>query len=365
MKRLIMLLFLGLTTSAFGQITITAAQFLAGFTSGQVAGKAYDSQDMNGVPALIATAGASQSWDFGGRVYTEVPVTPGIFQEVFAFPGTAPFANDPDFAPCTHVIKTSLGGSDLSAVWIYVKFTDQGYWMVGDAYDSMGTPKKVNAYVPPKQIYAFPLTYQTTWSSTSDVHTAFAIEGFKVTEAIEARVDGYGDLVLPTRAGKPQHSPSSTNQALRIETKTTQTTIYQSIPISTFVSYDYEWFTLSQYSASISTGEDKTPTSVTYSTPGSSGSVGGASADKSIEVSVGSNPTISETTVSFTLKQSAFTEVGLIDLRGNTVQRVYSGVGVAGENNIPLNVHSLPSGTYFLRIDAGAERAIQKLVIAR
>lgn len=363
MKRLILFFILCSAVSGRGQITITAAQFLTGFSSGEASGRGYTSDNVSGLSALIAASGASQTWDFGGRVYTEVQTVPGTLIEVFAFPGSAPFSDDPDLATTTHVLKISIPGSEISATYSYVRFTDQGFWMVGGAYDSMGSAKKLNVYVPPKQQYAFPLSYQTSWSSNSTVKNPLYPPGVTITEQVEAKVDAYGNLVLPTRAGKQGKNPASSTESLRIEAKNTQTIDYGGFGFaSTTMSYD--WITLTHYSANIYADSSKTPISVGYNTPGSSGDVN-VTAENLLELRLGANPVGAETNIFFKLEDPLYAQVGLIDMKGNNVQRVYAGIAQSGINMIPLNVQSLPNGTYFLRLEAGSMRAIHKLVIAK
>src|SRR5207249_2169011 len=89
---------------------------------------------------------------------------------VLTYPGGAAMADDADFLVSTHVLKSVPYDPTQPISYIFFKFDQTGFWLVGFSQDSMGVKKKITAYVPPWQQLKFPLTYQTSWQSTSDVH---------------------------------------------------------------------------------------------------------------------------------------------------------------------------------------------------
>src|SRR6187455_85230 len=200
MKKLILFLSLAFAISASAQMTITYEMVLAQLNAGVKPTDSYSSTDVTGVAAMIANSGAAKTWDFGGRTYTKDAA--GNSDETYVDPSTAPMHSDPDFAGATHCIKVPGDISDPTISYTYLKVNTEGYFLLGEATDSMGVQMKAASYVPPLQSMKFPLTYGTTWSSTSNLNMDIGVPGATLVMKIDANCDGYGTLSIPTIARK-------------------------------------------------------------------------------------------------------------------------------------------------------------------
>jgi hypothetical protein len=76
------------------------------------------------------------------------------------------------------------------------------------------------------------------------------------------------------------------------------------------------------------------------------------------------NPAQQRATVRYALPEKQKATIRLYDVLGRQVRTVLNGTQ-EGRQQRTLNVGSLPSGVYFLRLRAGDEIRTQKLTIAR
>ncbi len=79
------------------------------------------------------------------------------------------------------------------------------------------------------------------------------------------------------------------------------------------------------------------------------------------------NPATNNTTISFTLPESGFVTLELIDIYGNKVATLYSGTGQKGISIVSFNVEelNLPSGTYLYKLNFNGTEITKTMVIIR
>jgi hypothetical protein len=78
------------------------------------------------------------------------------------------------------------------------------------------------------------------------------------------------------------------------------------------------------------------------------------------------NPASSSATISFAVKEQAETTIRLFDTLGQKVRAIYEGTPQAGEEQrARVDVSTLPSGVYFLRLSANGQTRTQKLTVVR
>ncbi|MBD1209840.1 MAG: IPT/TIG domain-containing protein [Ignavibacteria bacterium] len=82
-------------------------------------------------------------------------------------------------------------------------------------------------------------------------------------------------------------------------------------------------------------------------------------------VRVAPNPSADVLEVAYTLGSDAWTDISLLDMRGNIVQILTKGFKQAGEQSVQASVKQLPSGTYLLRMESGGEVVMQRVGIVR
>jgi len=361
MKKLILFLSLAFVIPASAQITITYDMVIAQINGGIQPSDSYSSTDLTGVATLIATTGASKTWDFGGRVYTKDSV--GNTNQTYVDPSSAPMHSDPDFAGATHCIKAPGDVTDPTISYSYIKIDASGYYILGVATDSMGVQMKVLSYVPPMQNMKFPLTYGTTWSSTSSMNMDLGIPGATISMKTDANVDGYGSLVTPTKAYKNEKEILSSTECLRLRESSTTTVTYFGF---TFVSltHSYQWMSTSANAGFVSSDTNDVPTNIGYSHGTGSTSVPMTIEDP-LTMKLSSNPAISTTTLSYNLPESGDVTVSMMDNLGREVKMLHNGFAPAGSNVIPIDPSTMANGTYLIRVSSNSFTGTRKLIIAK
>jgi hypothetical protein len=356
MKRLILLMVLcGFAVSAQAQITITYEEFLASFAlSGTQS--TFSSEDLSGLSALIALDGAAKTWDFTNRVWVKETSTDTVTTSFLPYPSGAALAEDADFLAASHVFKIVSSNPLTPIVYEFIKIDPTGLWTLGFSQDSMGVKAKLFAYNPPLQNMKFPLTYQTTWQSTSEFHAEGFPPGATIVEKEEAICDAYGTLMLP----------GTTAEALRVKTRFTQTINIFSFEV-TSVTHSFQWFTKSGASAIITADTNQAPTGVSYAVPGATGRVEtGTYVDELLNIRVSANPVSNtETTISYTMPATGNVEASLMDGLGREVRILQNGKVSEGAHAFTLNPADLSAGTYFLRINTGGYVSTRKLIISK
>ena len=77
------------------------------------------------------------------------------------------------------------------------------------------------------------------------------------------------------------------------------------------------------------------------------------------------NPFATDLTIEYNLPASGKVTVDLLNLNGQVVQQLRSGVQPAGAQRTTLEAAALPNGVYLLRIDQGQRRTTRKVVLLR
>lgn len=363
MKKIILLLCVAFAIPVSAQITITYDMVISQIQGGIQPSDSYSSTDMNGVSSLIANSGAAKTWDFGGRTYLKDSI--GSTKQSYVDPSTSPMHNDPDFAGATHCIKILGDDSDPTITYSYFKINTDGYYSMGVVTDSMGTKKKTLSYVPPMQSMKFPLTYGTTWSSTSNVNIDFGVPGATMSMKIDANVDGYGNIVTPTRARKNDNPVQTTTECLRIRQAMRTTFTFGGIEVGSGLFHTYQWISTSAInSAVVSSDTNDTPTSIGYSAPSGSTSIPMTIEDP-LTMKLSANPALSGTTLSYNLPESGDVKVSMMDNLGREVKMLHNGFAPAGSNVIPIDPSTMANGTYLVRVSSNSFTGTRKLIIAK
>ena len=170
----------GLQTISTAQITITAADM-------PVVNEIYTfvSADSQWVAGIDISAGANKTWDFSGA--TENGDAPIL--EAWVHPGATTFGGD---FPTATIASTDPAVETDSA--------DANYYILSNtALSNVGSGSVFgnSYYSPAQEALRFPLTYNTAFSSISDIETS--VEGLPVngTSAMDVIVDGWGTLITP------------------------------------------------------------------------------------------------------------------------------------------------------------------------
>ncbi|MBS1903528.1 MAG: T9SS type A sorting domain-containing protein [Bacteroidetes bacterium] len=364
MKTLATLLLLILASPSFAQITITYDQFVSAFVTGGGAARTSEqtATSLSAAPGLIALSGAAKTWDFTTTSYTSN--TQAANSQIFAFPGSAPLANDADFSTSTHVIKQYPSTPGDPIMYIYFRLDQTGMYTLGVVSDSMGVVTKQFAYQNGGlQEYAFPLTYQTHWSSTVNGWAPQLPQGATITFTEDATCDGYGSLTTPTSIHGKTPILSKTNDCLRLA-KTLTTKIDFMGFGTTVVTKRYDWYTTGGSSAEITLDRNDAPQSMVYnSIPGGTDAVDFNTEDP-YEIQLGNNPAALSSSLNFQSPADMNARVSISDVMGRAISVPFNGMAHAGSNEVPINVGNLANGTYYVHVEAQGLNTTRKLIVS-
>jgi hypothetical protein len=338
--------------AANAQFTITGNDVLSQFGSAATATN-YTADDTIGVRAIEELAGPGVTWNFTGHTYT--PSTSTSSSTVMAYPGGAALADNPAFTSSTHVIVEPSTGPTTPTTYEFVTINDAGFWINGSSQDSAGVKSISATFTPGTQIMKFPMTYGTTWNSTSDVGVSNLPPGATFTLAVNTTVDGYGTLVLP----------SGSYPTLRAHQLQTSTIAFPPVFSQVTKTNTYNWYTQSGTSASITADSANAPYDMSYSVV-ETGDVAPLTIPNEPTLRISSNPaSTAQTTLYYSLPQDGVSRVTLSDLSGRVVTTLHEGPAHAGQNAIEIDPTTLAPGTYFLHMSGPQTNATEKLSIVR
>ena len=350
------LLLVACAHAANAQITITGDEFMSRFgqQSGGISDN-YTSTDTTGVRALELLSGANVTWNFGSRNYTYTRDTASTVQ-IVAFSSSLPLANDPDFTGSTHAIILPPDSVGAPTNYEYITANTTGLWIHGIVRDSAGVQSKVLSYVPAYQELKFPLTYGTTWQASSRIPIAGLPPGATYRQGLYAMADAYGTLQVP----------QGNFNALRVHSVDTLTLSAPPFLNQQTMSHSFDWYTETNTSANIQADSDMSPYSIGYSIVAGTGGVAENHDSKSLELRISQNPASNTvTSLYYTLDNDASVQLSLVDISGNTVRTLQSGLAHAGKNSIEIDPKSLEPGTYFIHLVAPNVNATEKIAIVR
>ncbi|MCK5839221.1 MAG: T9SS type A sorting domain-containing protein [Bacteroidales bacterium] len=77
------------------------------------------------------------------------------------------------------------------------------------------------------------------------------------------------------------------------------------------------------------------------------------------------NPCFEETTIAFTISKACNIQLKLFDINGKEIANLAEGYFEYGEHKVHLNTSSIPTGSYFYRLEAGKSVSTKRLIVLR
>ena len=77
------------------------------------------------------------------------------------------------------------------------------------------------------------------------------------------------------------------------------------------------------------------------------------------------NPFTTSTMINYILKRETYLHLEIYNLKGQLVETLLEGNIQAGDHTIEWDSHAMPSGVYFLKMKAGSEESIRKMILLR
>ena len=87
--------------------------------------------------------------------------------------------------------------------------------------------------------------------------------------------------------------------------------------------------------------------------------------NKSMRLSAFPNPINSSGTIQFDLPEEDYTRISVIDNSGREIRQISSAKYSEGTHNIKFNRTTLPSGTYYIRLQTQTKRLITKVILTQ
>lgn len=334
----------------FAQPVIIADDFrkLIGKTS---ISAGYTTFDVSGLSELISATGANQTWDITDKMYFKIDSSSMIYLN---YPADAPMATDPAYKGANLVSRTrELMVENNIIQWGYTSLVDSGFLAHGSVVDSAGAPPIPHRNTPPILSYKFPVTYNSTWTTSSTISAA---GGVVITKATYTHlVDGYGTL----------KTPAGNFPCLRIQQKIVAEG--QVPPSGKVTSYNY--FFLGKDTpwglASIMADEYNLPFILTYVNVDLKSAVEQTRTVAFTQFELMQNfpnPFNPSTTIEYHLPKATDVSLKIYNLLGEEIAILQMGHFSAGKHSVQWNASGIASGVYLYRLQTSDFTATGKLV---
>ena len=285
-------------------------------------------------------AGAGQNWNFSG-LSTEDAGT-------ISWVSPASTGQSGSFSGAT----VASGESDM---YVFYSINSNGWDMLGFYSPEVGAMP----YQDPERMFAFPLSYNSSWTDNYSASYSYMGIPVTVTGSISGQADAYGTLVMPY---------GTVTNVLRVRTVDTGSEEMMGFGTEhTFTAYHF--IKPGVHSPILTVGQDswvvlgQTDTDE-YVNWLADGTVGVEEALRnSIGVDVFANPAAEQTVVTFSSTGGTLT-LEVLDQTGRMVRTALLTGQPLGIGQHTIDVSGMPAGMYMLRItDANGEQGTKRLVV--
>lgn len=319
-------------TTAFGQATITSAW-------NAVAGDKTSQQAADTTGITPGSAGENQVWNFA-----QLSPTGNSVEGTYVAASGTPYADS--FPTATIASTSNVNGNEA---YSYFLASNTEFSTLG-----IGSSAFTLTYSDPLKQFAFPCTYQTTFTD-SFLGTA-NVNGGVITNAgtHKMTVDGYGTLITPA---------GGFTDVIRMKSEVVMTSsvTFNGMPVgeSVSTSTSYIWISANvrgqqllsmTHTVTEQDGDVVSDTrSVSYAPDVTTTGINEAKRG-TIDASVYPNPASDVVSVDMQLKENADVTVEVIDITGKVMSTQHYAALHAGANTVSVKVNELAKGLYFVRL---------------
>lgn len=352
MKTKLLLIFIAITATAFSQITLTHSDYADGLAPGS----AYTSYATPLFGPTLSVfvgepSGSAQNWDFTDYELTQAG------DGVAIDPTTAPFYSM--FPGCNVSLYEEVyglgSGEDTIRSWTYQELTSDKLLLHGLSDEFEAWP----IYDPPAVQAVLPFSYGTTW--VEDWDSTYYMPEVWVISKTEVEVDAFGTMVLP----------QGEYPCLRM-TQNHYSISYTPAGIDSLTVRSFHWYakyltqlhitSIYEEQFGLSTIEIN---AFSYSKAG--GPVGveenGLLSSSAILEQNHPNPFSSATVINYTLKQSDFITIEVIDFLGKEIATLVEERQEAGEHNVNYTNTGLQPGVYFYMLKTKDNNLVRRMIV--
>jgi len=321
-------------TTTHAQPTLTGAN--TNPTSGEVFGIRSVDYEFQGSP------GDNETWDFSSLTIGN------INNYVFALPSATP--HNATFGGSANLCNIYLGAN-----YDYYSATSSAYSRVGFATQS----GVVALYSNAQDQLRFPFTYTDTY--TDNFSVTFTNQGttFNRAGTITVTADGYGTLILPD---------GTLNDVLRVHVVEEYTDNYTLGGVPNTISYYsdiYLWYKPGTHFPVLAfTDLESDISSNQYGVYHYPGTVGiDEKQNTNITIAAMPNPASQRTHINLTLQQAEAVQISLMNALGQTVTEIENTTLQPGTYNLPVDLHTLANGIYYIHVTGTNGTRNQKLMV--
>jgi len=356
---------------ASAQFTLTNTS-LEGFFNTDFSYSSALSYDVENILPLLNTKGADQTWDFTGLDFDFTMTGTGSVQSFPSAAGT-PGQGDDHYEMANQVMRTVLtirgflGGEEVEVDLIqyeYTKFNEEEFTMLGTLVMDYEEPDEVEMLIrsiPGELYYAFPVTYQSSWSSEFEEQVLSDFFDESLDYIVDVEVDGWGEIVTPE--GRFEVLRVSRLRKLDFgffisETLEVDFVNRLGIPIaSLMVEIDME------------TGEydlETAEASLNVFTLPTSGERGIADLPNQVTLHQNyPNPFNPSTQISYEIPEASHVRLEVFDMSGRRVAVLVDEGRPAGGHIVHFDADGLSSGVYVSRLQAGSHTVTRRMTLVK
>jgi hypothetical protein len=315
--------------------TITAADFVN--MNNTTRGNGMQTSDITGFN--LNPPGGNNTWDFSKLKYT--PLDGESFSSSAKLGSNCD--NLPEFKDANIYTKSTTNVNGVKYIsFSYGKLSQEGYWIYGACTDTFKT-----FYNPGNQIYKFPMSKGSKWTSTYKIPNAYG----ESNVTVENEIDASGTAILPNG----NNTGVITKNVIRLKSHTVSIANYSGFMI-TSKSYSYSWLT--NYSDGMTivagAGADSNNVLNSVSLPGkSSGGKGVYESDNNDFSLKGNfpNPSVNSTSINFEMKNNARAIISLYNFEGKLITILADKTFNKGDQTLKVNISDLSSGLYYYTLN--------------
>ena len=304
--------------------------------------------DADRVDALLALTGADRTWDFTGLTFDRTSTTSTtLFTDGAGLPGASAF-------PGADAILRTRGAGPES--YTYGTLSDRAYTVLGVFFEGAATGGRdsVQVFEPDGLLRAtFPYTNGTSVSDQARLAVR-PDPGFEPTVRQDARVVGYGTLVLPTGS-----------YPCLMERVTITTTVSAGGQTSTATATTTSWITKERVVASATAAGDGRPALARYSVPQGGVATAAEPGAAPLALTVAPNPARGAAALRLTTAAPLTARVTVSDALGRDVARLWDGPVAAGTTAFALDASALAPGVYVARVETDGRALAVRLTVVR
>ena len=356
---------------ASAQITITSTSLEGFFNTDFTYTTAVSYDEDNIIPLLYAT-GADQTWDFTGLDFDFTMTGTGSVQTFPSAAGT-PGEGDEHLEQATHVLRSVLtirGIDDGQEVEVdlvqyeYAIITQDEYTILGALvmdFEETGEVDLKITSTPGELFYAFPASYQSSWSSEFEEHIVGDFFDETLDYIVDVEVDGWGEIVTPEGSFEVLRVSRIRKLdfgSIVFETLEVDFVNRFGIPIaSLMVEIDPDTGEFDLESAEASLNVFTLPTS-------GQREIADLPGDVTLHQNY-PNPFNPTTQISYEIPEASHVRLEVFDMSGRRVALLVDEGRPAGAHIVHFDADGLSSGVYVSRLQAGSHTVTRRMTLVK